>query len=318
MQKNGRAQQFQLSFQWQFGKDWAFDIGYVGNRTRNLLATFQEGSGGQGIARNSKNELIGSVLLYSNAARSSYNGLQMQLQKRLSHNVTGQVSYTWSHTIDNATGVFNGIGDSKNQGRQGPVHPFDLNFDRGNSVLDIRHLLSASAIIDLPFGKGQRFLNEGGAADALVGGWQLNIIESARTGFPFSVVCQCDVVRPSLIADPFANRPPDRFLNAAAFSTTTNITTITNAAGQAVKFGNLGRNTFKGPAIYNTDFSVFKNAHLPFREGARLQFGMEFFNLFNHINFTVPNNNSIDPGSFGRFDAAFPGRVIQYRMKFLF
>jgi hypothetical protein len=317
-QKNGLVHQFQLSLQYQFGRDWALDFGYVGNRTRDLLATFQEGSGGQGIARNSAGDLINSVLLYSNAASSSYDGLQAQLLKRFSHNVTGQISYTWSHTIDNATGVFNGIGDSKNQGRQGPANPFDLNFDRGNSVLDIPHLLSASAIIDLPFGKGQRFLKEGGVANALLGGWQLNIVESARSGFPFSVVCQCNLIRPSLIGDPFANRPPGRFLNPAAFSTTVGITSITNAAGEAVKFGNLGRNTFRGPSIYNTDLSVFKNAHLPFREQARMQFGMEFFNFFNHTNFTVPNINSSDPGSFGRFDAAFPGRVIQYRMKILF
>jgi hypothetical protein len=316
-QKNGMVHQFQISLQYQFAKDWALDVAYVGNRTKDLLATFQEGSGGQGVARNSKGELIGSVLLYSNAAKSSYDGLQMQLQKRLAHNMTGQISYTFSHTIDNATGVFNGIGDSKNQGRQGPVNPFDLNFDRGNSVLDIRHLLSASVIIDLPFGRGQKYLSEG-AAGAVLGGWQLNIVESARTGFPFSVVCQCGLVRPSLIGDPFANRPAGRFFNPAAFSTTVGITTITNAAGQAVSFGNLGRNTFVGPSIYDTDLSVFKNAHLPFSEQTKLQIGLEFFNFFNHTNFTVPNNNSNDPGSFGRFDAAFPGRVIQYRAKIIF
>jgi len=240
------------------------------------------------------------------------------LQKRLSHNITGQISYTYSHTIDNATGVFNGIGDSKNQGRQGPVHPFDLDFDRGNSALDIRHLLSASAIIDLPFGRGQRFLNEGGVVNALIGGWQVNTIVSARSGFPFSVVCQCGLIRPSLVSDPFTNVPAGRFFNPAAFSTTTGITNVINEAGQTVSFGNLGRNTFRGPSIYNTDLSFFKNSALPFRESMKLQIGIEMFNVFNHTNFTVPNNNSNDPGSFGRFDAAFPGRVIQYRAKILF
>jgi outer membrane receptor protein involved in Fe transport len=316
-QKNGYVHQFQLSLQYQLTNDLSFDVGYVGNRTKNLLATFQQGSNGQGVARNSRNELIGSVLLYSNAAKSSYDGLQLQLRKRLSHNITGQVSYTWSHTIDNATGVFNGIGDSKNQGRQGPVHPFDLDFDRGNSVLDIRHLLSANAIVDLPLGKGQRFLDQGGAVNGLVGGWQLNVIVSARSGFPFSVVCQCDLIRPSIIGDPFAGRPPDRYLNAAAFQATAAVSVV-NEAGQTVRFGGLGRNTFRGPSIWNTDLSLFKNTALPLTEQTRLQFGIEFFNFFNHTNFTVPNNNSNDPGSFGRFDAAFPGRVIQYRLKLLF
>ncbi|HEV3469085.1 MAG TPA: TonB-dependent receptor [Pyrinomonadaceae bacterium] len=314
-QRTGMTHQFQLSFQYQFARDWSFDIGYVGNRTDGLLATFQQGSGGQGIALNSAGDLINSVLLYSNAAESSFDSMQVQLIRRFARNVQGQISYTWGHTIDNATGVFNGLGDSRNQGRQGPSHPFDLDFDRSNSVLDIRHLLSANAIIDLPFGSGQRFLNEGGALDRLVGGWQLNIIQSARSGFPFSVVCQCGLVRPSLVGDPFANPPTDRYLNAAAFSTAVGITTVTNAAGQPVSFGNLGRNTFRGPSIWNTDLSVFKNTTI--FEGLRFQLGVEFFNVWNHTNLTVPNNDFDDPG-FGRFDGAYPGRFIQYRAKFIF
>jgi hypothetical protein len=313
-QKNGLVHQFQVSVQYQFARDWSVDVGFVGNRSRNLLATFQEGSGGQGIARNSSGQLIDSVLLYSNAARSSYNSLQTQVVKRLSRNIQGQISYTYSRTIDNATGVFNGLGDSKNQGRQGPVHPFDLNFDKGRSVLDIPHLLSADAIIDLPFGKGQRYLTNG--PDRLVRGWQINFIQSARSGFPFSVVCQCGLVRPSLVGDPFANRLPDRYLSAAAFSTTTGITNVTNTAGQVVSFGNLPRNSFRGPSIFNTDFSVFKNT--PITESVKFQLGLEFFNLWNHTNLTVPNNNMNDTGAFGRFDGAYPGRVIQYRAKVLF
>lgn len=322
-QKNGLTHQFQLSGQYQFARDWSLDVGYVGNRSKNLLATLQEGSGGQGIARNSAGQLIGSVLLYSNLADSSYDSLQTQLQKRLSNNIQGQISYTWSHTIDNATGVFNGLGDSKNQGRQGPAHPFDLNFDRANSVLDIRHLLSASAIIDLPFGKGQRYLNQGGAADKLFGGWQVNVIQSARTGFPFSVVCQCGIIRPSLIADPFSNVPFGRFLNPAAFSTSQGITTVTNAAGQGIGFGSLGRNTFRAPSIWNTDISFFKNTAIT--EGLRFQVGIELFNAWNHTNLTVPETNMTDVGSdrgrptgFGVFNGAYPGRVIQYRAKFIF
>jgi hypothetical protein len=322
-QKAARVHEFQLSVQYEFGKDYAIDVGYVGNRARNLLANFQLGSNGQGIALNKAGQLLSSALLYSNAARSSYDGLQTQLRKRLSRNVQGQISYTWSHTIDNNTGIFSGIGDSKNQGRQGPVNPFDLEFDRGNSVLNIPHLLSADAIIDLPFGKGQRFLNEGAGLDRLVGGWHINVIESARSGFPFSVVCQCGLIRPSLVSDPFASVPAGRFLNPAAFSTTVGLTTVTNAAGQLVSFGSLGRNTFRGPATYTTNLSLLKN--MAITERTRLELGVEFFNLLNHTNLTVPNNNMNDVGTsngrptgFGVFDAAYPGRVIGYRAKVSF
>lgn len=308
--------QFQLSYQWQFARDWSIDVGYVGNRSRNLLTTFNIGRSGTGASRNAGGTFLDNVLLYSNVASSSYNGLQMQLQKRLSNNIQGQVSYTYSRTIDNAIGLIGSLGDSRSGGRSGPINPFDLNADRGRSSLDIPHLLSADAIIDLPFGKGQRFLNSG-SANWLVGGWQVNIIQSARSGFPFTVVCNCDVVRPTQIGDPFAGLAPGRYLNINAFSTTQGITVLpANPAGTVIRYGSLPRNSFNGPAIWNTDVSVFKNTQL--NERLKAQVGIEFFNFWNHTKLTVPNNNIGDAGAFGRFDGAYPGRVIQYRAKLIF
>src|SRR5262249_48987554 len=238
--------QGQVSLQWQFARDWSLDVGYVGNRSRNLLTTLNIGSNGSGAARNAAGAFLGNVLLYSNAADSKYDGIQTQVQKRLSRNFQGQVSYTYSHTIDNAIGLIGSLGDSRNGSRSGSIDPFDLRYDRGDSSLDIRHLFSADAIIDLPFGKGQRYLNSGGASDKIFSGWQLNVIQSARSGFPFTVVCNCDLVRPSLIGDPFANVPTDRFLNRNAFSQTQGIITLpANPAGNVISFGNLGRTTFR-------------------------------------------------------------------------
>jgi hypothetical protein len=315
-QTTGIVHQGQLSLQWQFARDWSIDVGYVGNRSRNLLTTFNIGSGGSGIARNAAGDFLGNVLLYSNAADSQYDGIQAQLQKRLSHNFQGQISYTWSHTIDDAIGLIGSLGDSRSGGRSGPINPLDLTEDRGNSSLDIRHLLSADAIIDLPFGKGQRYLNSGGASDKIFGGWQLNVIQSARSGFPFTVVCNCDLVRPSLVGDPFANVPSGFYLNRNAFSTNVGISTLpANPAGTVIRYGNLGRNTFTGPAIWNTDLSLFKTTGIT--ETVRAQIGIEFFNAWNHTKRTVPINN-INDGAFGRFDGYYPGRVIQYRAKFIF
>jgi carboxypeptidase family protein len=314
-QKIASVQQFQLSLQYQFARDWSIDIGYVGNRSKNLLYANDISANGTAQARNLTNQFLNNAVIFANGASSQYDGLQMQVEKRLSANIQGQVSYTWSHTIDNSTGIFNGLGDSRN-GRGGPINPFDLDLDRSNSSLDVRHLLSASAIIDLPFGKGQRFLNSGGVVDKVFSGFQVNIIQTARSGFPYSVSCGCGANRPSLIGDPFANLPAGRILNAAAFSAADNVTrSVTNAAGRTIRFGTLGRNTFTGPSIYNTDFSVFKNTAIT--ETWKLQFGFEFFNLFNRANFTVPENN-IQDGNFGRLRSAYPGRVVQYRLKLLF
>ena len=317
-QKVGSAKQFQLSFQYQLGSDYALDIGYVGNRSENLLYANDIGASGLGVARNAAGEFLNSAVLYTNGANSSYDSLQTQLTKRLSRNIQGQVSYTWGHTIDNSTGIFNGLGDSRNS-RGGPINPSNINQDKGNSSLDVRHLLSGNAIIDLPFGKGRRYFNQGGAVTKIFEGLQLNFIESARSGFPFSVTCDnCSGAnRPSLIGDPFAGLSGGRLLNPAAFSTNTaTFSTFVNPAGRTIFFGNLGRNTFRGPAIFTTDASIFKNTKL--LESLEMQLGFEFFNLFNHANYTVPSNN-VNSGDFGsiRFNA-MPGRVVQYRLKFIF
>jgi len=323
-QKTAYVHQWQVSVQYQFAKDYSLDVGYVGNRTHNLLYANDISAGGLALAKNSSGAFLNNAVLYTNGASSSYDALQTQLQKRFSRNVQGQISYTWGHAIDNNTGIFNGLGDSRN-GRGGPINPFDINSDRGNSALDVRHLLSANAIIDLPFGKGQRYLSNG--PNRLVGGWQVNIIESARSGIPFSVTCSnCPSgTRPSLFGDPFANLRPGVLLNRSAFlpasgPNTAGFSTVTNAAGRTIFIGSLGRNTFRGPAIYNTDLSVFKNTAIT--EKTKIQLGFEFFNLFNHPNFTVPNNNVDfnDPNNgFGEIkNNAYPGRVVQYRLKFIF
>ncbi|MGA9998188.1 MAG: hypothetical protein WBP93_22435, partial [Pyrinomonadaceae bacterium] len=315
-QKVASVHQFQLSVQYQLGRDYSLDVGYVGNRTRNLLYGNDISSNGTAQARNTSNQFLTNAVIYTNGAESSYNGMQAQLQKRLSRNIQGQISYTWSHTIDNSTGIFNGLGEAR-QSRGGPINPLDINADRGNSSLDVRHLFSADAIIDLPFGKGQPYLNDSGISNKVFGGWQLSIIQTARSGFPYSVVCNCGAVRPSLIGDPLANLAPGRVLNAAAFTTdNSKLVSVTNAAGNVIRFGNLGRNTFRGPSQWNTDLSVFKNTSI--LENLNMQLGFEFFNLWNHPNYTVPDNN-IFSGTFGslKYNAG-PGRVVQYRLKFIF
>lgn len=320
-QKVGMVHQWQLSLQYQFWKDYSVDIGYVGNRSRNLLYANNIGTGGTAQARNAANQFINNAVLYTNGAKSQYDALQVQLQKRLSNNFQGQINYTWSHTLDNSTGVFNGLGDQR-ESRLGPINPFDLDADWGNSSLDTRHLLNLSAIIDLPFGKGQRFLNQGGVLDRIVGGWQMNWIVTGRSGYPYSVVTGHNGLgRPSLVGDPFSGVSPGRRINPSAFSATTGITSVTNPAGNTIRYGNLGRNTFRGPSLWFADMSLFKNTTIT--EDWKLQIGIEFYNVFNRLNFTVPNNNIGNPaspnGDFGQIKYnTHPGRVIQYRVKFLF
>lgn len=320
-QKTAFVHQFGISFQYQFASDYSIDVGYVGSRSRNLLRSRDIGVGGTAEARN-----VGGAFLtaqqYENSARSNYDSLQMQLQKRLSRNVQGQVSYTYSRNRDDSTGVFNGLGEGRGS-RGGPQNPFDLAAEYGVSSLDVPHLLSADAIVDLPFGKGQRYLNSSAVADKVLGGIQLNLIVSGRSGYPFSVVDgDNQSVRANIIGDPFSgtNGTEGRYLNRAAFGGPTGAcpgpNCVVNAAGRQIRFGIQERNQFRGPGFIRTDLSLFKNTALT--ETLKMQIGMEFFNVFNQASYTVPNNNFRDAGGFGRFDAALPARVIQYRFKFLF
>jgi hypothetical protein len=318
-QKTALVHQFNITYQIQFAGDYAFDIGYVGSRSRNLLQSLDIGGSGTAEARNVAGAFLAGKF-YTNRARSNYDALQLQLQKRLSNNIQGQISYTFSRNRDDSTGVFQGIGEGRGS-QGGPQNPFDLEAEYGVSSLDVPHLLSADAIIDLPFGKGERYLNSSAAADKILGGIQLNIIVNGRSGFPFTVVDGDNGSRrANQIGDPFSGVPAGRFMNPAAFGGPTGPcpgpNCVVNAAGTQIRFGTLPRNSFRGPGFVRTDFSIIKNTGLT--ESLKMQLGLEFFNVFNQATYTVPNNNFRDAGAFGRFDAALPGRVVQYRLKFLF
>jgi outer membrane receptor protein involved in Fe transport len=116
-----------------------------------------------------------------NGAQATYNGLQMRIEGRLLRDVTYRFNYTWSHTIDNSSEVFNfATGNSVAVAQ----NPLDITrSERGNSGFDIRHNASAYFIWDLPFGKEQK-----GFLGRLVGGWQLNGIVLLRSGRPFTPV----------------------------------------------------------------------------------------------------------------------------------
>lgn len=330
-QKTATIHEWNLTLQWQFARDWLFDLGYVGTRSRNLLATRQIGAQGNGLglATTPGALFINNVTAYENRTSSNYDGLQARMEKRMSRGLLALISYTWAHNVDDSSGVFTAPGDQRNS-NFGPINPFDHSRDRGNSSLDHRHLFSANAIWDLPIGRGKALGGDVSTGwDKIIGGWQSNFIFSAQTGQHFSVGAggPSGDTTSVLIGDPFANVPVGRYLNPAAFaSPSTNpadpgfagTTCVARPAGFApgqVCFGNTGRNMFTGPGFFRTDFSLFKNTRVT--ERVNTQFGIEFFNLFNHNNHLIPQNFS-NNGDFGFFRNSLAPRLIQYRVKLIF
>jgi len=220
-------------------------------------------------------------------------GLQVRFEKRTSKGWSMLNSYTWQHTIGQAT-------ESETPNADGePQDTYNMRAERGDITPDFRHQFTSAWSYELPFGPGQRYLQTPGGLGLLTGGWQLNGIISIYSGQAFTPYLSYDPTntgsggpRPDRVGDPynFSNAPcgsqqnVNCWYNPAAFA----IPALAPGQVNARDFGNAGRGSLRGPAFYNTDFSVFKDFKL--KERGQLQLRGEIFNLFNTPQFALPNN----------------------------
>jgi hypothetical protein len=260
---------------------------------------------------------------FTSHGASSYNSLQTRFEKRFAHGLQFLASYTWAHSIDNASNA--NLGPTQNNSDFRYFR--NTNAEFGNSDFDIRQRFSGSFIYELPIGHGKKFFGDiNGALDQVVGGWQIASIISVATGNYFTVLdANGDFAnsdggaggvsqRPDTVGNPHAHPcVPRTFFNTCAFADP--------ALGS---FGNTRRNTIEGPGYTTWDFSVFKNFKTS--EKTNLEFRAEFFNILNHTNFLFamtgpqnPNNSTIlGTPQFGFLTAARDPRQVQLAMKFAF
>jgi hypothetical protein len=240
--------------------------------------------------------LLGNVTQTESTGNSSYNALWVSASKLLAHGLQLNAYYTWSESLD-----YNSLSS------QGVVvqNSYNLRGDRGLSDFDARHRVVARAIYDLPF-RGNWFIED----------WQLAIVLQAQSGNPVNIVTTNTTVngvagtlRPDVTGPVPLIGSVDRWFDTSVFTA-------------VPRFGNLGRNVIIGPGFNNTDFSIVKSAAL--KEGTRVQFRVEFFDLFNHANFGQPGNVAGSP-SFGRItNTPFPtgesgsSRQVQLGVKVMF
>jgi hypothetical protein len=244
----------------------------------------------------------------------------VSLRKRFGYGLSFLASYTLSKTLDDVSS-FN-ITGSASQSVAGEndlaQNPFDLAAEHGRSMFDARHRLVVSYNWNLPFWNHPQSWYQ-----QILGNWQANGITTFMSGTPFTVYDSQDVSlqggapeisgfssnRPDLIGNPNSGpRTPQEWFNVSAFQRL-------DPVAQAGQFGNEGRNVVEGPGYQQWDFSLFKD--IPIREAKRLQFRAEFFNVFNHANFRLPDNDISSP-NFGQIQNALPGREVQLALKFLF
>jgi hypothetical protein len=234
------------------------------------------------------NPALANTWTWFSLGTSSYNALQVDVNRRLSHDLSVRGVYTWSKSLDD--------GDSLNQTTAGNApglvsNPFNLGADWGPATYDVRNSGVVSALYELPLGKGKPFASGSkGVTNAVLSGWSVNSILAMQDGFPFTPQLSYNPsnsgdtrnpVRPFLnpnFTGPVILGKPAQWFNPNAFIAPP------STGGFA---GNLGRDTFAGPGLATWDFSVIKDT--PIREGVRLQFRAEMFNLLDRANFNTPN-----------------------------
>ncbi|HVP47685.1 MAG TPA: carboxypeptidase-like regulatory domain-containing protein [Bryobacteraceae bacterium] len=217
---------------------------------------------------------------------SSYNALEVDVNRRLSHGLQLRGVYTFSKSLDDGTAWNSSVGSNAPGFVMFPLNP---RLDWGLSNSDVRHLAVINGTYELPFGKGQRFLNAvSGWRSKLANGWTVSGIETLQSGFPFTPALgfnpsndgdSRNPVRPSWNPDftgALIPGSPHQYFNPAAF--------LVPPAGT---YGNVGRNTLIGPGVANLDASVLKTTAIS--ERINLQFRAEFFNILNRANFGTPN-----------------------------
>jgi hypothetical protein len=245
--------------------------------------------------------IAGSLSELKHIATSKYNALTLKVDKRFSHGMSILGSYAWQHSTD-LNSQFGGTSPQDNRNIRASV---------GLSDFDQRHVSNISYIWQLPFAHGLK-----GVGKAVLDGWEISGIETFETGRPFSIGVPFDNAnvgsrgnfqRANLVGDYLPSGfhqtagPGGLWFNPGAFAVPARYT-----------YGNLGRNTFRGPNFINTDFGAYKNFNLT--ERFKLQFRTEFFNFLNNTNFGQPGTAITTP-NFGKVLGAFPARQLQFGLR---
>lgn len=266
---------------------------------------------------------------YSTLGTSDYNSFQLSFRRRFNRDLTFDLNYTLSHSLDIVSG--NEGSGTISSGASLILNPLDLKVNRGNSDFDIRHIINANFLYDLPFGNGKHFFSGANKfADAIIGGWKVTGIFRWNTGLPsgdpgddgrwatnWNVTSNGIQIR-KLESTPTRTGDPNLFGNpTAAYQSYRNAYP-----------GEVGdRNVLRNPGFVQMDLGLYKSFKLPF-EGGKLTFRWETFNLTNTQRFTGITNLNLNldpslskaaPSEFGKFtDIQGTPRIMQFALRIEF
>ena len=309
------TQSYNLGIQRTLPGNFIADVTYAGSRGVHLTSqvNINQARPGQGPSgpRSLISPNVNIVLGLFNRGSSTYHSMQAKLQRRFAGGFSLMSAYTYAHTIDDGSYVIT----SSSSSNASPQDSLDWRPERGNADFDLRHRFVTSFLYELPIGRGKAVGgNMHPVLNGIVGGWQINGIVTLQSGQVFTPIVQNQRTN----SGPGGDIRPHRIGNGELPSDERSVTNWFDKTAFTVpvfEFGNSGRNFLRGPAQESFDFSTFKDFKIS--ERFNVQFRAEFFNLFNHANFTTPNK-AVDIPQGGTFSTALAPRQIQFGLKLLF
>ncbi len=325
--------QWNATVQRQVTSTISASLAYVGNKGTHTFAGGGPAYGANeptlvgfatGVPKNNRRPFFNKygwtqgIDYFGNDADNHYNSLQATVEKRFSGGLSLQSSYTFQHSDNYDSNYYN----------------IDRKITYGPNDDYRNHLFILTQVYDLPFGHGKRWAgNLSRPADLLIGGWSINSATIIGSGLPFtpslnSCSSSSDVgpCRANVVGS-VKNGPRSGNPEAAGYWFQTTGGVLLTTPGQTVgpwaqpavgTFGDVGRNSFRGPKFWNTDFSVFKTFSVT--ERFKTQFQFNAYNVFNHVNFDRPNS-CVDCGNAGSITGLAFGstmRRLQFGLKLNF
>jgi Carboxypeptidase regulatory-like domain/TonB-dependent Receptor Plug Domain/TonB dependent receptor len=365
--RDSYVESYFLSVQQQLGKNRVLDIAYVGNHGVHLQGFLNGNQENPALGASASTPKVGFARPFANwpsditAALnefwSNYNALQVKYEQRMVSGLTVLNSFTWEHSLDNASASLEGNTPS-------PQNGVNIAADYAQSDYNLPIANITTIVYDLPFGHGRQLLPEAkGLVNALLGDWQTSVINTAQAGTPFNITYtpnSVQAVSPQISAtyrganeyrpDRVAGVPVTQgtghrasgtgyvnYVNFAAFV----LPPIKDASGnQLSPFGTASRNPGRTPPFNETDFALNKKFNTPFQR-VKIEFRAELYNIFNHTNYFLPSTISGTQGtttqtlgvggtpalsaitggaptSGGQISSTFEPRIAQFALKILY
>ena len=342
------TQQRNFSLEYQFAKEFVASAGYVSQRATHTIVARDRNQPLPGPSNvnpslwanaNTRRPLYGVDPLVTTTATTessgtmNYDSLQVSARKRYATGIDVGMSYTLSKTLNDALGFF-GAGGVQAEGAYWQ-NGNDRHANYGLAAWDARHNLTVNSNIELPFGKGRRMAtNMSKPVDVILGGWSLGYVMQARTGFPITISTvgqsqqgprgtqRPNYVRPLTVTDRsiqkwFGTSAATIECPQDALGKTTDNGTCAYQRPALGAFGNASIATERAPAFFNADVSIGKQFKI--KEGHRIDFRAEFYNLANMTMFNPPARGVDSPLNFGLISAqANNPRNIQLGLKYIF